>query len=355
MNQVKIMFGMLLLLAAMALADGSASGGGGQGVLESTPTYKAYSGIGSYALGIGESIKTSDGHQIKITGMSSASESVGYAQVAIYDEFGNLEEKTQVTRGDSIIIKGGDIRLGIEKIISEASALKSYVTVNLEEASSAVVTAGGATGEGYTVSMPIAIKPTVIRPIDVGIVPAGRPIRVSVGPSDEMPPQPPGDDLPGGENAIVIKIYPGWNLVSFPKYWLTTSVCRGEICPAMVMAPTLKVIENTCNTNTLWHYEGSSYRKYEIGSFFNPSMFGYWLKSSNACRIVISGNNDIEWNGMQLQQGWNQIGAPTQSTSFERVKGNCDATSGPWKYNAPSRKYEKVNLLTPGEGYFVKV
>ncbi|MFH0971291.1 MAG: thioredoxin domain-containing protein [Candidatus Micrarchaeota archaeon] len=147
----------------------------------------------------------------------------------------------------------------------------------------------------------------------------------------------------------------GWNLISFPFYFNGNPECKQDPCPLTGIPPYIKVIENSCGTNTLYYYDNGQYVKYEFGSYIYPMSRGYWIKVSDECKITIQGNVMMELDGMELSKGWNQIGAPYGNAKFDDVKGNCQATSGPYKFNANAYNWEKADVLQRGEGYFVKV
>ena len=344
MNETKIMIGFLLLLAAMVLAtegEPSSGSGGGGGALV-VPTYKAYSGQGAFNLKIGESVIAAEDYSLKVTGVNLPDSSTSASVIfEVYDSAGKMIDEIKAGEGTGISI--GNSIINIEDIRTQGEAGGSMVKVAVSE----IANTAGATAAKISDSQ---IKPILIRP------------RPTIIPGDQ-PPSPPDEDIPLEGTRHTLYFNAGWNMVSFPYYYQQDYGCRGGVCPLaadagmplLYPAPSLKVIENTCDSKTLWHYEYGAYRKYELGSYLNPQMLGYWLKAGNACKITIEGNNEIDWQGMQLSAGWNQIGGPAQNTLFEKMKGSCEALSGPWKYNSFARKYEKAEVLKPGEGYFLKV
>ncbi|MEK6953382.1 MAG: hypothetical protein AABX01_00105 [Candidatus Micrarchaeota archaeon] len=417
MNETKIMLGILLLLLAMVFAaDPVVTGSGGGSSLGAVPTYKVYSGGGSYALGIGESVNTGNGYLIKLTGMSSIWDSALYAVFDVYEAGTYNTERSKVSYGDTLVLADGKIKLKLEGVSVSSDISKAKVTLRLEEATSGsgigggssgsssgswaiggggtpTSTASGGSGSGSSGnSVPTSTgsgsgygsastKPSSgggtgsgqTNPSSGssggagGIAIAIRPIMVTVEPG-ELPPSPPSEDLPIEGAKYTIDLRSGWNLISFPYFYQYDYQCRGEICPAqaeegvemplLYRPPALKIIENTCDSSTLWHYNGYSkaYDKYEMDSFAPVSeLNGFWMKAGSNCRITIAGNNELNWQGMELVAGWNHLGGPSKNTLFEKMKGSCDVSSGPWKYNAAANKYEKVEVLKPGEGYFVKV
>jgi hypothetical protein len=110
-------------------------------------------------------------------------------------------------------------------------------------------------------------------------------------------------------------------------------------------------LQNECGTtNTVWHYSGGSYEGAET---LTPGL-GYWFKLDSACTVDWPGN-DLTINDFpSLSQGWNQIGSPTTAVNLDDVIGNCVKSSGPWTYTIGGL-YEKVDLLEPGLGYWIRV
>jgi len=140
----------------------------------------------------------------------------------------------------------------------------------------------------------------------------------------------------------------GWNMLSTPLYNSDS---------------TKAVVSTTCSAPaTLWHYENGKYvksgelppAKAEVLALLNP-FDGYWVKLDEDCVVVFSGESHVSLDGVSLNAGWNQIGAPFERTAFNEVKGDCVVLSGPWRFNAETKSYEKASVLEPGEGYFVKV
>ncbi|MBU1198153.1 hypothetical protein KJ765_06640 [Candidatus Micrarchaeota archaeon] len=119
------------------------------------------------------------------------------------------------------------------------------------------------------------------------------------------------------------------------------------------------ITESTCSQATLWHYNTQQRRYVKYGVLKEgasvPSGSGYWVKVSDSCSVTIAGNRKETLEGERLFQGWNQIGGPADAVSFSSISQGCNVQSGPWKWNAFSKQYERVSTLVPGEGYFVKV
>ncbi len=171
----------------------------------------------------------------------------------------------------------------------------------------------------------------------------------------EVPPQLPGDD--GLQQfRFTLNLKSGWNLLSFPYYYYIATRCDEGRCLG-ASSPEIRITENTCSFKTIFHYGNSkSWEKYSLPlSGMGAYLYGYWIRAEADCKITIEGVAEVMADNVNLYQGWNQIGAPSKNVLFEKIKGNCVVTSGPWKYNAAARKYEKTEVLKPGEGYFVRV
>ena len=134
-----------------------------------------------------------------------------------------------------------------------------------------------------------------------------------------------------------INFHPGWNLFSIP------------------VKKTIKAKDFLANCGVIskiWHYT------YGVGYVSVDELkpgYGYWVKVNSNCKASISGEPVTIEDFSRLSPGWNQIGAPTQAINFYKIIGDCILRSGPWKYNTQARKWEKTQVLNPGEGYFVKV
>lgn len=356
MNKVKVMFGLILLLAAMALAAGSES--------YALPTYKAYAGKGAYELHIGESVKGLDSYSVRLVGMSAPTEASALsASLEIIDPSGNTIKEVAVREGESVAIGDGknSMLVKINDLSNSAGASGAYaqVAVSLNDISSQAATGIASAASQAAVSIKkVGTSTTKITGSSRGVIEVESP-KLRPYPEDgDLPPSPPEESIPQEGMQITYRLNSGWNLISFPYYWLVNPECTGEMCPAMMIAPTVKVIENTCDSNSIWHYEAYptlNYRKYDLGSYVNPQMHGYWFRANSDCTLTIQGNNEISPEGMALAQGWNHIGAPAKNVLFDKISGDCSVTSGPWRYNSAAKKYEKSEVLKPGEGYFVRV
>ncbi|MFH0971006.1 MAG: LamG-like jellyroll fold domain-containing protein, partial [Candidatus Micrarchaeota archaeon] len=168
---------------------------------------------------------------------------------------------------------------------------------------------------------------------------------------DEMPPLP--DDDSASAYSITLNLRKGWNMISFP-YLMRLYYENGG-----GSYPTIKIVRNTCDSTQLMHYDPGNSAKWETwvlgGTGTGAPFLGYWYKASRDCSITIEGNEKVDANSKYLYAGWNQIGASSSEVTFSLMTGTCTITSGPWKYNAYAKQYEKASTLIPGIGYFVKV
>jgi hypothetical protein len=177
------------------------------------------------------------------------------------------------------------------------------------------------------------------------------------------------------QEEFVLKFKAGWNMFSFPvdiRSYLTatrsTAVAEAtvenvitghiaEIKPTEVTVVTVTIpTERECESpDHVWHYSNGRY----IDVLKDPSSlvngWGYWVKMKSDCIVKMRGNKITIDDFPELEIGWNQIGAPSEPVNFYSVIGDCNLLSGPWWFNSASRKYEKAQVLRPGEGYFIKV
>ncbi|MFH0971290.1 MAG: hypothetical protein V1835_01860 [Candidatus Micrarchaeota archaeon] len=393
MNRTAVLFGVLLLAMSMVFAEtgttaSSAIGGGAGG---ST----AFNGDGIYNLGAGGAIKATNGYLIKVKSITSGLDTGGFStKFDIYDRYGNkIKEDLVVAGADVAVVKEADVEfftkyINPTTVSVEVRSAGSGRYISVDATVSARTTEGTCTayqdgkgcmvvkcsdGTGSTtcptkeegtctayqdgkgcmvVKCSDGTGSTTCPTKEDGV----KPIPTSISIND-LPPMPPDGDE---EGTFTLKLKAGWNMISFPQYYLSTLKCGNsydEKCVGM-SAPAIKIVENSCGTNVLYHLskDGRSYEKFDIGlSGAAAYMNGYWIKASGDCRITISGNQNVVESGAYMQKGWNQIGAPNSNVLFEKIKGSCTATSGPWRYNAAARKYEKTEVLVPGEGYFVKI
>ncbi|MBI5224201.1 hypothetical protein HY990_07315 [Candidatus Micrarchaeota archaeon] len=150
------------------------------------------------------------------------------------------------------------------------------------------------------------------------------------------PPAPPASD-------VTLALVSGWNLLSSPF-------------------SAFKVTQNTCGNSIAYRYDASSngYKTVDlsVGSHSTLDGDGFWLRVSSGCELVLTGDvnskiSDLE--GKKLSAGWNMVGAASESSSWQEVKGTCASSSGPWSFDASNNKWVKASSLETGHGYFVKV
>jgi len=57
---------------------------------------------------------------------------------------------------------------------------------------------------------------------------------------------------------------------------------------------------------------------------------------------------------VDVEAGWNMIGAPTVATDISTILGAVSITSGPWTWVSSSKDYTRSNTLEPGKGYWIQ-
>jgi hypothetical protein len=171
------------------------------------------------------------------------------------------------------------------------------------------------------------------------------------------------------QEEYAIKFKEGWNMFSFPvdirSYLTATSqttatqmTVENVITGHAVETQPIEEIppERQCQSpNHVWHYSNGKY----VDVLNDPSGFvngwSYWVKMDSECMVKMTGNKVTIEDFPELEAGWNQIGAPSESINFYSIIGDCNLLSGPWWFNSASNKFEKAQVFKPGEGYFVKV
>lgn len=142
-------------------------------------------------------------------------------------------------------------------------------------------------------------------------------------------------DLPDA-SFYKVEINKGWNLVSVPF-------------------ENTQLDSSTCERETYYYYKLGEYAKNRLSEFGLDILSGFWFKSDGACTLKFKGepyySTDVS---KYLYEGWNQIGAPRNSVSWEDSYG-CTVKSGPYSYDTKNKKWEKASVLEPGKGYFVKM
>jgi eight-cysteine-cluster-containing protein len=141
---------------------------------------------------------------------------------------------------------------------------------------------------------------------------------------------------PPGNNPYAIYFASGWNLFSVP------------------LLPAVKLKDSTCAAASFWEYTNGAYRRVDASGLAGGK--GYWFRASAGCSMTFEGSGVLTpaLYHVGLVQGWNLIGAPSQSIDFYRISRNCGITSGPWRYDSRLSRYVASQALEPGVGYWVK-
>ncbi len=168
------------------------------------------------------------------------------------------------------------------------------------------------------------------------------------------------------QEEFLLKFKAGWNMFSFPvdiRSYLTATgqtttaqmtvenVITGKVTEVETITP-----ERQCpSPDNVWHYSNGKY----IDVLKDPNSivngWGYWVNMGSDCMVRLTGNKITINDFPDLEAGWNQVGGPSEAVNFYSIIGDCNLLSGPWWFNSASKKYEKAQVLRPGEGYFVKV
>lgn len=136
---------------------------------------------------------------------------------------------------------------------------------------------------------------------------------------------------------IDVQIYEGWNIISAP-----------------LKADGSTIVDSTCgdvDSMTFWSWNDGSYGQSSL-----DARDGYWLKSNESCELTVQGD-PVSMPEIELNEGWNLIGAPTSDIEFEDLRrGDCRIESGPWGYRPVGYRsgYYESPELERGQGYFVK-
>ncbi|MFH1106968.1 MAG: hypothetical protein V1787_03660 [Candidatus Micrarchaeota archaeon] len=189
--------------------------------------------------------------------------------------------------------------------------------------------------------------------------------------------------MPRAEFTLGLK--PGWNLVSVPVANYQQIQCVRAPCYQPMPANLMK---NTCGAGTkVFEYDREYNRYADITNKLYNELYpaggfeagkSYWVKvvptsSSAGCEMVFDGTHRMfggvdplavsslppaapisSGSGWALSPGWNNVGAPIDNVEFKKVSGACTLSSSLWRYNTAARRWEKAEVLKPGEGYFVK-
>lgn len=137
---------------------------------------------------------------------------------------------------------------------------------------------------------------------------------------------------------MVIRLNEGWNMISSPL--------QGDS----------NIVRNTCGDTEDMNFWGLDSSGRYFASGLN-SKEGAWVETSESCKIVVEGSTFSEMD-VELDEGWNIIGAPTSSVSFDPFeRSTCNIQSGPWGYRPEGYRsgYYQAAELEAGNGYFVKV
>ncbi len=171
------------------------------------------------------------------------------------------------------------------------------------------------------------------------------------------------------QEEFVLKFKAGWNMFSFPvdirSYLTATSQPVSEMTVekaitgrvAEVATESIEIpSERRCSSPAhIWHYSNGIYVDVLNDPYSIVNGWGYWVKMDYDCMVKLTGNKITVDDFPELNAGWNQIGASSEPVNFYKVIGNCNLLSGPWSYNSASKKYQKAQVLRPGEGYWIKV
>jgi hypothetical protein len=152
--------------------------------------------------------------------------------------------------------------------------------------------------------------------------------------------------MANGGGALTIQLRKGWNMISNPFQGAG--------------------LKTNCERKTLWNYNAFA-GGYERPGFLGEAVLeqgkGYWVNVNSNCVVILKfapGNYYAKYllDGLAMHAGWNQIGAPSETTDLSAVSGNCEIKSA-WSYEAgtggEAGRYVKAQKLEPGEGYFVRV
>lgn len=148
------------------------------------------------------------------------------------------------------------------------------------------------------------------------------------------PPSPPFPVFPV-ENKRQIDLKPGWNMISQPFETFTADT-------------------NCKFSASIYGYDPENKRYYVVSSL-NDTVggYGYWVKVDSDCQITFSGDPVMK---IHLKPGWNMIGTVNnEELPLDLLKERCKVLGDVYTYNTTTRKYEVVDMLYPGRGYWVRV
>ena len=151
---------------------------------------------------------------------------------------------------------------------------------------------------------------------------------------------------------------------SCPNY-----VCKNHQCVSQFSSSTINYkagwnlfsvpVKNVVATSSTNCSPVSPIYGYSNGNYYQTTYTtggnGYWVKMNSDCSVTFTGSTITINDFPTLNQGWNLIGAPSTSTNFADVIGNCNVLSGPFWYNPTTNSYIQSSTFEPSKGYFVKV
>jgi len=146
--------------------------------------------------------------------------------------------------------------------------------------------------------------------------------------------KPPAAPLMGVSSSA--SILAGWNFVSFPVSGAL--VAKDSGCANLKMRTYRNGKYETANLFSLKGGEGYLIYSAAMACTLNYDAVDY-LTPSNYSQPLVA--------------GWNLIGAPSGTTLFANLVGNCAVSSGPW--TGGSSTVSKSTSLVSGKGYWVKV
>ncbi|RKZ32194.1 hypothetical protein DRQ33_06340 [bacterium] len=133
---------------------------------------------------------------------------------------------------------------------------------------------------------------------------------------------------------VTIPVCTGWNLISFPvkPTYSAVELVIGRISPP------------------IYEFDGTSY------TFTVPETIqsgkGYFIFSETDTFLQYTGNI-VPYVEIPIQPGWNAIGGPTYSVSWNWVKDEYDNIFLGNMFNVSGGKYRIRDVLVPGRGYWV--
>jgi subtilisin family serine protease len=137
-------------------------------------------------------------------------------------------------------------------------------------------------------------------------------------------------------------LYGGWNLISIP---FEDGLSINDLEAA-----------GDCSINSARTWN-SDLEETEKVNFLEPFV-GYFVDVVDDCSLDLLGVLIQEYS-LNLNSGWNLIGAPIEKDKLDDVTGTCDSTDFLWGWKHDhvhgSSYYDSVNMLKPFEGYWIYV